>query len=113
VHGDPVTTDLTGQELVGLPLEQGIGEALEGLAHHHERAVGRPCPEVQVRQPTLPPTVAPLGGEHHEVEQLHRLHLAPRATAAPGVVRGVDRLDHHAFVARRERGVEERGGFVG
>ena len=101
------------QELLRLPLQGGVGEAFEGLAHHDPGAVGTPGAEVQVREPTVPPAVPPFRGEHDEVERLHRLHLAPRAPATTGVVRRVQRLEHHAFVAGRERAVEERRSLVG
>ena len=101
------------EQLLGLPLEHRVGETLERLADHDERAVGTARAEVQVRQPTLAPAVAPLGREHDEVERPHRLHLAPRAAAPTGVVGRVERLHHHALVAGGERVVEERRGLVG
>ena len=59
--------------------------------------------EVDVAQPALPAAVAPLGGEHDEVERVRRLDLEPARPAASRLVRSVERLHHHALVAVRER----------
>ena len=96
------------QERLRLPGEQRVGEALERLAHHHEAAVGIAGAEVEVAQPPLPASAAPLGGQHDQVEGLDRLHLAPRPASAAGVVGAVERLHHRALVAARQRLVEER-----
>ena len=54
---------------LGLPREQLVGQPLERLADHHERAVAATGAEVQVAQPATAAAVAPLGGEHDEVER--------------------------------------------
>ena len=66
-----------------------------------------PRAEVEVRQPARPPAVSPLDGDHDQVERVDRLHLAPRAATATGVVRGVEVLDHHTLVTARHRALEE------
>ena len=112
VHGVAVAAGLAREQLARLPGEQLVGHALEGLAEHHE-AAGRGIAraEVQVRQPALAPAVAPLGGEHDEVERVRALDLEPARAAAAGLVGRVERLRHHALVAARERvGVEGLGG---
>ena len=91
-----------------LPAQEVVGEPLERLADHHERAVVAARAEVQVGQPPGAPAVAPLGGEHDEVHGVHRLDLAPRTAAPPGVVHRVERLDHHALVPGADRPLEER-----
>ena len=63
--------------------------------------------QVQVRQPSAPPAMAPLRGEHHEIERVAALDLEPRRTARAGRVGSGQRLHHHAFVAARERVVVE------
>ena len=40
-------------------------------------------------------------------------YLQPRRAATPGRVAGVERLGHHAFMARRERAGGECGRFIG
>ena len=91
----------------GLPPQQLVGHALEGLADHHELGSSRRArtradlarTEVEVAQPPGAPTVPPLGGEHDQVERVHRLHLAPRRAAPARLVRRVERLHEHALVA--------------
>jgi hypothetical protein len=39
LHDVAVAADLAGQQLLGLPGEHLVGEALEGLAEHQETAV--------------------------------------------------------------------------
>ena len=66
------------QQARGLPCEQLVGQPLERLAEHDEAAgIGVARAEVEVREPALPAPVAPLGGEHDEVERVHRLDLEP------------------------------------
>ena len=87
--------------------EQLVGQALEGLADHHEPAgAGIARAEVEVREPALPPAVAPLGAEHDEVVRAHRLDLPPRLAAAAGRVQRRGVLDDDALVPGRERLVE-------
>jgi len=79
-HHVALAPGLAGEELLGLPGEQRIGEALERLAHHHE-AVGTTRAEVQVAEPALPPPAAPLHPEHHEIEGVVALQLQPGLAA--------------------------------
>ena len=103
-----------GQEGLGLPAQQLVGEPLERLAHHHERAGVRVAgAEVQVGQPPLPAAMAPLGPEHHQVIGLHRLDLAPRLAAPPRRVHRGGVLDDDALVARGDRLVEHALGLAG
>src|SRR4051794_14917049 len=60
--------DLELQEALRLPLEKGVGEPLEGLAHHDPLTVGSTRGEVKVGQPTLTAPVAPFHCDDHEVE---------------------------------------------
>jgi len=92
-----------------LPGEQLVGEALERLAEHHPAARLRIArPKVQVGQPPLPATVAPLDREHHQVERVPRLDLDPARAAPPGRVGRGQRLDHHALMPPRDGVTEER-----
>src|SRR5207302_8145704 len=75
----------------GLPREHLVGQALERLTDHDGLAAGGiACAQVEVRQPTVPAPVSPLGGEHDEVEGSDGLDLAPRAAAASRVVAGIE-----------------------
>ena len=69
--------------------------------------------QVQVAEPSLAAAVAPLGGEHDQVERVRALDLEPAGAAAAGLVRRVERLHHHPLVPARERVVEERLGGLG
>ena len=51
--------------------------------------------------------VSPLGGEDHQIQGLHRLHLEPSAPRAAGLVRRIERLGHDAFVASRQRRLQK------
>ena len=108
----PLGRDRQFLEALGLPPQHLVGHALERLADHDEPAVAPPRAEVQVRQPPRAPAVAPLDGEHDEVERVDRLHLAPRPAAPTGVVRRGEVLHHHSLVAAGDRGVEEALRFV-
>ena len=55
--------------------------------------------EVEVGQLAGAPAVAPLGGQHHQVEGVHGLDLQPGGAAPARAVGGVERLDHDALVA--------------
>ena len=101
---------LQRQQLLGLPAQHRVGQALERLAQHHEAAGRVARAEVQVRQPALAPAVPPLGREHDQVEGVHRLDLQPADAAPARGVRRVERLDHHALVAAGDRVGEERAG---
>ena len=76
------------EEALGLPLEHLVGHALEGLAEHDE-PLAVPGAEVDVRQLPLAAAAAPLDGEHHQVERVHGLDLAPRAAAPAGIALGL------------------------
>src|SRR5215212_4136378 len=107
VDGVAVAVGLELLEALRLPGQQLVGEPLEGLAEHREAlAVARA--EVQVGEEAAAAAVAPLRGEHDEVERVHRLDLQPRRAAAPGGVGRFEVLDHHALVAACERVVEDR-----
>ncbi|HZC28469.1 MAG TPA: hypothetical protein VE269_01925, partial [Gaiellaceae bacterium] len=59
---------LAREQLLRLPFEELVRQALEALPHHHEFAgVGVPGAEVEIREPALPPPVAPFGAEDDEV----------------------------------------------
>ena len=61
----------------------------------------------------LAAAVAPLGGEHDEVERVHRLDLQPAGAAPAGGVGRVERLHDHALVARAHCVGEHRAGGLG
>src|SRR2546426_9119339 len=63
-----------------------VRHPLERLAEHDESARVRVAgAEVEVREAAAATTVAPLGGEHDQVERLRRLHLEPGRAARPRV----------------------------
>jgi hypothetical protein len=81
-----------------------------------EVAVGPSRPEVEVGEPALATAVAPLGGQHDEVEGRDRLHLPPHPAPPPGLVGRSGGLDHDALVPRGDGAVEELrclGGVLG
>ena len=87
---------------------QLVREALERLAEHDEPARLRVArSQVQVREQPLPPSVAPLDGEHHEVERVDGLDLDPAGAAPAGLVGRARGLDHDALVPSGQRVVEE------
>ncbi len=88
----------------GLPRQQLVGETLERLADHDDvgTAIGQGA-KVQVGQPAGAATVAPLGTEHHKVQGVHGLHLAPRGASAARLVGRGRALDHDALVTGVER----------
>src|SRR5215472_5015707 len=97
-----------GEQPLGLPRQHRVGETLERLAEHDEPAgLGITRAEVEVRQPSGTPSVAPLRGEDDQVERGARLDLDPVAAAAARSVRRVDGLDDDALVSSRDRVVEE------
>jgi len=55
--------------------------------------------------------VAPLDGQHHQVQGVPGLDLDPPGAPAAGRVRGIQRLDHDAFVPVRERIAKEPARF--
>src|SRR4029079_11864063 len=66
-----VAADLEREQALGLPGEHRVGEALEGLAEHDEAGARRIAgAEVQVAQAAAAAPVAPLGGQHDEVERV-------------------------------------------
>src|SRR5436190_4907826 len=62
---------------------------------------------MQVRQLALPAAVAPLGGQHDEIERVGSLDLEPGAAPPPGFVCRLEPLRHEAFLAGGNRGVEK------
>ncbi len=58
---------------------------------------------MQVREQSGAPAVAPFGGQHDQVQGVHRLHLQPVLAAPAGRVRRVQGLDDHALVAAAQR----------
>src|SRR4029450_6286530 len=84
------------QEALGLPAEQLVGQALEGLAEHHEPAVGVAGAQVEVGQPALAAAVAPLDGQDDQVEGVDRLDLEPAGPAAGGPPGRGQPRDHSA-----------------
>jgi hypothetical protein len=65
VHHVALPAHLPGQELGGLPRQQLVGEALEGLSHHDETiGPGHARAEMQVRQP---PVAAATGHTRRQV----------------------------------------------
>src|SRR5260221_699044 len=91
-------------QFFGLPGKHGIGHALEGLAQHDESTARRISrAEVQVRQPSAPPSMAPFRREHDQVEGAGAFHLQPAGAAPAGFIRRIQRLGHHALVPCRER----------
>jgi hypothetical protein len=100
-------------ELDRLPLQEFVGEALEGLAEHDPPAgLGVAGAEVQVGQPALPAPMSPLDGEHYQVERVARLHLDPPRATAPGRVRRGERFHHDSLVTVGEGIGEELGRLV-
>ena len=92
----------------GLPGQHLVGQALERLAQHDQAAGDRVArAEVQVGQPAAAPPVAPLGGQHDQVESVPRLYLDPLAAPAAGRVAAVQRLDHDALMAAGDGVTEE------
>src|SRR3989454_12819233 len=76
-----------------------VRHPLERLAEHDESARVRVAgAEVEVREAAAATTVAPLGGEHDQVERLRRLHLEPGRAARPRVVARAQGLRHQALV---------------
>ena len=64
VHGVPVPGGLQPLQQLRLLHEQGVCQALEGLAQRDKRALRQvPGAQVQVAEPTPAAAVAPLGGE--------------------------------------------------
>ena len=63
--------------------------------------------EMEVAQPPVPSPVAPLGGEHDEVEGVRTLDLEPARAAPSRLVASAERLHHHALVPVGERVLEE------
>src|SRR4029450_3159637 len=62
-----VLLDGSGEELLGLPGQELVGQTFEGLAEHDELArAGIASAEVEVGQPASAATVAPLGGRSEE-----------------------------------------------
>ena len=87
VDGPVVAVVLKLEEPLGLPGQQLVGQALEGLAEHDPAAGLRVAgAQVQVGQPALAPAVTPLDGQHHQVEGVPWLHLDPAGAAPPGGV---------------------------
>jgi len=97
VDGDPLAAGLQREQALGLPREQLVGEPLERLPEHRPAAGHLVAgAEMKVGEPAAAAAVPPLGGQHHEVERVHRLDLEPAGAAAPGRVRRVERLDDDA-----------------
>ncbi len=65
---------------------------------------------MQVGQPPPTPPRTPLGGQHHQVERVHRLHLQPGGPPPAGLIGRRRVLGEHPFVALRQHpAVEGRG----
>src|SRR2546425_12033709 len=74
-----VARGLELEQPLGLPGEHLVRHPLERLSQHHEAAASLVAgAEVEVREPAVAATVAPLGREHDEVERMPGLHLEPR-----------------------------------
>ncbi len=112
VDGVVVPRDLQLEQLGGLPGEHLVGHPLEGLAQHHEAAGLIAGAEMEVAEPTLPPPVAPLGREHHQVQPAGGLELEPPAAAAAGLVGRVEGLGHQSLVPALKGGGEKVAGLL-
>ena len=114
VDDDPVAVGLDLLEPLGLPVEQLVGHALECLAEHHEAVVGGIAgAEVEVGKLAVAAAVAPLGGQHDEVQRVGLLDLEPRAAPAAGLVCGLKTLGHEPFLTGGNGGIEEVLGLLG
>ncbi len=102
-----------GAELLGLPGEQPVREALEGLAEHHKAADAVAAAQVQVAEQARAPPAAPFRREHHQVQRVRLLHLEPVAAAPAGGVGRVRVLGHQPLVASGEGLLQEGLGAVG
>src|SRR5690606_28368989 len=82
VYDVPFAADLAREQLARLPLERRVSETLERLAEHHEPAVFRVArAEVQVAEPALASSAAPLRGEDDEIERVGLFDLQPGTAA--------------------------------
>jgi hypothetical protein len=82
-----VTCGFEPREMLGLPREHLVGHALERLPSMTKPPLaGSRAPEVNVAEPAGAPPVAPLRGQHHEVERVRGLDLEPAETAPPGLI---------------------------
>ena len=114
-HVDDVAlaADGPGLQGFGLPAQQLVGHALEGLAQHDEAARHRIAgAEVQVGQPALPAAAAPLGRQHHQIQGVRQLQLQPLLAAAAGAVQRAQPLGHGALVPGGQRRRHERVGLL-
>ena len=100
VHGHSIARRLAREKRRCLPGEHFVGHALEGLAEHDEPAVGIVTRgQMQVGQEALAAPIAPLRGEHDEVERVQPLDLEPCRGALARLVGRAQRFRHHAFVS--------------
>ena len=104
-----VAADLEREQPLGLPGEHLVGQALERLAEHHEAAGagrarrGAGCSASPRRRPWPHSTASTTRSS-----VCARLDLEPARAAPAGLVGRVERLDHDALVAARQRVVEHR-----
>src|SRR6202023_919565 len=96
------------QKLLRLPFEHRVREALESLAEHDVFAAGRlQGTEMQIRKLAAAASVAPLGGQHHQIEGVRTLDLEPAPPPFAGRVARLRRLRHEPFRTGPGRGLEE------
>src|SRR5688572_6410007 len=95
---------LPREQLLRLPLEKLVRHPLERLAEHDEPARRRIArAEVQIAQPSVPPTRSPLDREHDEIERARGLYLDPRRAAPASCVRRRKRFHHDTLVPALQR----------
>src|SRR6185436_7886583 len=82
VYDVSLAANFAREQLLRLPCQELVRHSLERLAQHDEVARRRIArAEMQVAQPSLPPSRAPLDGKHDEIQRLRGFHLEPRGAA--------------------------------
>ena len=108
MHRVAVAPDFALQQLLGLPRQQLVGEALERLAQHREASLHHiPRAQMKIAEPPLAASAAPLGRQNHQIQRAGLLDLQPALSPPAGRVGRIQGLRHHPLVPVRQRLFQE------
>ena len=89
----------------------GVDQLICALGTTIKTVEGSRAPRCRLGEPSVPSAIAPLGGEHDQIQRVRSFDLEPARATIACFVRRRQRFGHDAFVTGGNRSVVERAGF--